>query len=291
MENNNQTFEIEFQNKKRKALLSILIYVGCFYVLALFIQTIVSAIYLKFHSISISQITEGNELFDKNIFNKYLGTVSSYSNFFTYLITTITLVGFLFKELYSHIANFFKNLKVNLLLIVGGVFGLFLISFFSNFIILILQKIFGLDSFINNDSINQETINAMLKSGIIPLAFTVIVTVIFAPIVEEIVFRKSFFNFSRKKSIVAILLSGLIFGSIHVIPACLSYLIQIIGGDPSITLSFVGNELLYLISYCSSGIFLGIMYYLSKYNLTTTICIHLIYNLIATIMTIIAMQA
>ena len=61
---------------------------------------------------------------------------------------------------------------------------------------------------------NQDNIVETLKQAPI---YTFIVTVLIAPILEELVFRMSFRKIFAKTDFLFILFSGLIFGSMHVI--------------------------------------------------------------------------
>ena len=90
----------------------------------------------------------------------------------------------------------------------------------------------------------------------------IVFTVFFAPFAEEIVFRKAVYGlFERINIPLAIIVSGLSFGLIHV----------------------MSGDLIQLIIYGSLGLVLAYVYYYSKKNLLTVITIHMIYNLIITI--------
>ena len=86
-------------------------------------------------------------------------------------------------------------------------------------------------------------------------------TVLYAPLVEEITFRKTFRNIINDK-ILFILISGIMFGIIHV-------------GISSNTT----NDLLMIIPYLIMGIDFSYIYYKSD-NIFTTITIHSIHNLV-----------
>ncbi len=72
---------------------------------------------------------------------------------------------------------------------------------------LILQKITGLEL-----SGNESTLRELIKSIPIYMGFS---TVLYAPFVEEIIFRKSIRNVTKNKK-VFVLLSGFIFGILHI---------------------------------------------------------------------------
>ena len=86
--------------------------------------------------------------------------------------------------------------------------------------------------------------------------------IIYAPLTEEIIFRKSIKDITNNKKIY-ILLSGFIFGSLHVITSLTSPI-----------------GLLYLIPYCSLGCIFAHLYHKTD-NIFSTITAHSIHNTIA----------
>lgn len=120
---------------------------------------------------------------------------------------------------------------------------------------------------------NEEALEIMFNVAPYSLVFS---AVIFAPIVEEIVFRGAIFNllYKEDKPYKAILISGLLFGLLHVFSGLL-------GG------SFV--ELLYLIIYFTMGAILGFIYHKTK-NIYICIGVHFINNLISVIIMFISLS-
>lgn len=110
----------------------------------------------------------------------------------------------------------------------------------------------------NNDGAeNQQQIIDILKKSPV---YAYIAAVMFAPVIEELIFRKSFRDILPDKfKILFIVFSGVVFGLMHVIPF----------SNP--------QELLYLISYSIPGIILGYVFVKSD-NLFTNIGIHFVYN-------------
>ena len=121
----------------------------------------------------------------------------------------------------------------------------------SNLIIMIFTK--------GNISENEETVRTLIDSYPLYMAFNVM---IYAPITEEIVFRKSIKDICPNSNI-SILLSGLIFGGLHVISSL------------DTPLGF-----LHLIPYCSLG-FLFAYLYKKTDNIFSTITAHSIHNTFA----------
>ena len=118
---------------------------------------------------------------------------------------------------------------------------------------IILTKITGLET-----SQNEALVRKTIKLLPIYMTFS---TVIYAPIVEEITFRKTFRNIIKNNNLF-IIISGVMFGIVHI----------------SISNNQV-NDLLMVIPYIIMGIDLAYIYYKSK-NIFTTITIHSAHNLI-----------
>ncbi len=113
-------------------------------------------------------------------------------------------------------------------------------------------------NFTNNGvASNEQTIQELFDVSPIYIFFS---AVIFAPVVEELVFRQGIRNIIPN-NLLFILASGIIFGGLHVIS----------GSMESLT------ELLYLIPYCAPGI--AFAYILSKTdNIFVSMGIHFMHN-------------
>lgn len=120
----------------------------------------------------------------------------------------------------------------------------------------------------------------MISSGILPFIIMIFITVVAAPIVEELVFRKSFFALSKKKGIACILISGLLFGLIHIAESVVVEAAGLIVQAEGYSITNIIIEFINLISYVASGIAFGIVYKKSNYNIWVTILIHSTYNLL-----------
>ena len=108
---------------------------------------------------------------------------------------------------------------------------------------------------------NEETVRNYIGTAPILMAIS---TVIFAPINEELTFRKSIRDAINNKW-AYVLLSGIIFGGLHVI-------------------SYVSSplDLVYLIPYCSLGISFALLYYRTN-NIFSSISMHMMHNLLSII--------
>ena len=119
----------------------------------------------------------------------------------------------------------------------------------------------GINYYVNGNvttASNEEAIRETLAMAPI---YTFISAAIFAPIMEELTFRKSLRNIFNNK-IIFIVVSSFIFGGLHV----LTYDVKLL-------------DLLYLIPYCAPGV--AFAYILVKTdNIFNTISLHLIHNTI-----------
>lgn len=119
---------------------------------------------------------------------------------------------------------------------------------------------------------NQAEINGALKN--IPLV-TILLSTVFAPICEEMVFRGCIYRKLRDNGYwLATIFTSLAFGFVHVSSAFVS-----------------GNykDLLYLITYSALGYFLCDAYEKSG-SVYTTISMHLLINLVSVILNILSMR-
>lgn len=172
----------------------------------------------------------------KNIYLIIMGTI--YILFITFLYR---------KELKKDIKEL--NIKKIVAYIPIYIFGLILMAL-SNYVV----------SNITGNTLSQNEINVRETIKIMPL-YMCFSSVIMAPFIEEITFRKTFRNIISN-GYLFIIVSGFIFGLIHI--------------------SNVGNtleEFLMIIPYILMGISLSYIYYKSD-NIFTTIIIHSIHNLI-----------
>ena len=120
----------------------------------------------------------------------------------------------------------------------------------------------------NATSQNQQTIIDQLRSY---PAYIVIVTIFIAPILEELIFRVSIYKIIGKYKWLFIILSGLIFGSMHVL------------GEATTLIDY-----LYIIPYGIPGSFFAYTLYKSN-NSCVPISLHIIHNTFALLLQFIAM--
>lgn len=161
----------------------------------------------------------------------------------------IILVKIYKESFINDFKNFFdKNIKKNFALSLKywGI-GL-IIMLISNYIITIVTG--------GKIAVNQEIVESLIKTAPWYMAFELI---IFAPISEEIIFRRSIRDIVKNPYIYSII-SGLIFGGLHAISSLNSVI-----------------DLLYFIPYCSLGICFALLYSKTN-NIFSTITIHAFHN-------------
>lgn len=113
-------------------------------------------------------------------------------------------------------------------------------------------------SYITGNALSENEINVREYIKLFPIYMT-FSTIIYAPISEELIFRKTFRNI-LENDFIFIIISGTIFGLVHMTTGTF-------------------NDFLTIIPYILMGIDLSYIYYKSK-NIFTTITLHSIHNLI-----------
>lgn len=193
------------------------------------------------------------------IFKPMNGALNPSAQMLSTIITLLISILLVRKPLFRSFRFFIDNLGRNIKIIFKHVGLIYLVNVIMNLIILYL---FG-----DNTSGNQ----ALVESGfaIFPVlyAFT---AVIFAPIVEEILFRGVLYQELRKKGNywIPVAISSLSFGLIHTLP------IFLVSSDVS--------ELLFLVVYTAMG-YLMTRAYEKTGTIWSSIGVHFMNNLIATV--------
>lgn len=178
--------------------------------------------------------------------------LSTFSNICLLIILIIIYRRELIKEFKLFKKNLLENLDTGIKYWLIGL----LVMMISN---IIITYILGLNQAQNEQAV-QKMINKMPIMMLITAGFI-------APITEEITFRKTFKNTFLNKYLF-IILSGLVFGSMHVITSYSNAL-----------------ELLYIIPYGSLGMSFAAMYYKTD-TIYTSISMHMLHNTILTLVSI-----
>lgn len=260
---------LEFNDSKKNSILGIVLYFAIFYLVSPIISSIITLIF-KDKLINVDGNLEVNDTYV---------LVVAIINLVTYLLLFATVFVVKFRDLKQDFIDLKYNKKKLFSNYALTIAFMFAANMIANFIISVLSLLILPSDYPIGDSGNQEMINLMLTSNPVSLVITVLMTVIGAPIIEELVFRKSFFGLSSKKKISIVFISALAFGAIHVVESILN--IALSTGD---TYAII-QELLYLISYFMSGLALGFGYYQSK-SIVPVILAHATWNLLSVILTL-----
>lgn len=249
--------------RKKTALFSVI-----FYILAMYVLNLVIQIFL----ISISPIVTGVELYYLNDLGEKIITpeneefINSWTQVLIYTIMVIGLVIINYKNYQEDFTDFKNNLKKRLVEIPIGLGIFYAVSFISSLLLIILN--------ITDSSANQNALEqiAFGKYG----SLVLLSIFLFGPISEELIFRQSAFRLFKKGTNhwTKIILTGVIFGSIHVTSAILMYLME---GS----FSAIPKEFILGIPYILQGIALSYIYYRSNQNIIPVTIVHIINNLIA----------
>lgn len=166
-----------------------------------------------------------------------------------YNILILMIILFIFKDT---LINNFKDIKKNHKIYFKENLKYWLIGL----IIMMISNVI-ISLILNQDlSNNEEAIRSLFKENPI---YVYISAVIFAPIIEELIFRQGI-KFIVPYKYLFIFISGFIFGGLHVISSL----------DSTI-------NLLYLIPYCSLGFAFAYILYKTN-NIFVTIAIHTMHN-------------
>jgi len=195
---------------------------------------------------------------DINSFSPLLKTIYLLSCDITYIVLVYLLY---FKSINKDFINFFKNFMNNFEESFKYYFIGLLVMIVSNLIITFL--------FSEATAGNEEAIRSYLDDYPIYMLFSI---AIYAPFIEEIIFRKSIKDIFLAKhnnkilKYLYILSSGLIFVGMHLLGQVTNPL-----------------DLLYLIPYSSLGITFALLYYKTD-NIFSTISIHCMHNTITSLL-------
>ncbi len=259
------TSYIEYYNKKI-AIKSIIFYILSMYVFNLIIQIFLIGIAPKITGVDLYFTNELGETIINKANEEF---INSWTQILVYVVMIIGLIYINLQIFKNNILDFKNNLKERLLEIPIGIGIFYAASFLASFLMILLK--------ISDSSANQTALEMIIEGK---YGFIVLFTIIFlGPICEEIVFRQSAFKIfkSTTKSWIKVVVTGIIFGAIHITSAILVYLTE---GNFKV----IPTELLLGIPYIIQGIALSYIYYRSKENIFPVIIIHIINNLIAGIL-------
>lgn len=255
----NDQYFAEYQENKKRYFLVIGLYFAMFYIFSTILSFILVFIFKLL-----------------NITNEY--TLEALVNFLVYLASLAIIIPIVFKTFKNDFADFKKSAGKNFKWYGLGIAILYIGSYLAIIIINLISTIFDLNP---GESTNQATIESILSSGFLNATLMSIMTIICAPILEEIVFRRCLFGIFKNNSLKVVVLSTILFAGIHTIPSCLIMIPSVITKTTS--LSTLILEFLYILNYMGQAFALSYVYYKTDRNIIPCIMIHMTNNLIATI--------
>lgn len=178
----------------------------------------------------------------------------------TFLISVIVLLIYNHRELKQQYDSFPLKFKDTVIFLAQ----MYVLVLFSNLILgSLAQFLAGTPSVANQDTIVTELFSNP--------ALTFVTTVIFAPFVEEMVFRYSLMDVNsdnKRNQYLWLIISSLVFGFVHII-------LSIQNGQYS--------ESWYILQYAGMGLVIGYSYLKTK-NIWIPILLHSLMNLISTVL-------
>ena len=257
---------------RKESLFAVIYYFASFYILSIFITFILEFIYLKANGFSFDVINIDSENFNEDIYNHMINFLEPIMQTLIYTVTTVGVVILMRKAFKKDLSNLSGKIFA------FGAMGFGLSAAFSAGSQIVFT-ILGITER-KPEASNQEAIMQMFNS---PLAMFLMffVIVIMAPIVEELIFRKSIFKLIKNQNL-ALIVSSLIFGSLHVISGTIIAATLLLQGDG--TYLDVILELVFIIQYSLAGLGFGIAYIKSGKNVCSTIFSHMLNNGLSYIM-------
>jgi membrane protease YdiL (CAAX protease family) len=208
--------------------------------------------------IGVDALVNADRVKTPKAFTELTDNASSLLNFAIYIVLAIGVIPITFGALKAE-ASYFKQplKKVGVETVIG--YGIMLLaSIGAQFVTQAIGYVFD---YAQPVSLNQQAIERSLLSSTGVLM--IIVTVLFAPVIEELIFRKAMFRFFKNQW-AAMIISSLIFGLIHV-------------ASETNFMAFFTN----LITYSASGFALGYIYIRNKHNVWSVILVHALSNAVS----------
>lgn len=213
------------------------------------------------------------DLVNDVVINKDTQRYSNMTITVTNVLINVILIGVVGYLLWPNIKIDFEPFKKKDLQMILGIFVGFGILFGAMAVSDVIQQLITIIFNISGgQSQNQLAIEMSLSGFGIPLM--IFVTVILAPIIEELIFRKTIFELSRKPRL-GIIISSFAFGLLHV-------------SSELATLTSIGHFLYVLTPYLAMGFAFGGVYMIFKENVIVTIGAHMIWNALSIIIALVA---
>ena len=176
--------------------------------------------------------------------------------FWANIVTSIMiLIGSVILLKNDLVTDFKSLLNKKTFIYIGAIAIGFIVYYYATFILNMIYLKFN----VNTQSENQATIESLMTGPyLIPM---VLMTGLFAPIYEELIFRKSIFALI-KKPWIAFIVSSILFAGIHVVS---------------------GGDFILIFAYLIPSLVFGALYWYCDKNIYVTIAIHMLNNIISVI--------
>ena len=236
---------------KNKSIATLLVYFLGYTLIAPFVMTFAAIFICMFKYPTLSQD------FDAMMASPELMSIFNASEWILNVVFIVIFILICFKYLKNDVIKFFGNLKYNLIISLKC-FGFMYVT--QIVLSLAINLIFDLSS-----SVNQELVESAFMLSPLKITF---LTVIFAPIVEELVFRSAIFSLCRNNKKLQIILASCLFGFIHVFGSVL-----------------MGNylDVVNVIVYIGLGYWLSYAY-IKTDTIATPIFVHFLNNLLGVVL-------
>lgn len=266
MNENNNTNEV---NEKKtifspNKIVAIVIYVVMIMAAAGVITLILGVIIGKSRGLDTQILLESFTALDLTIYEEpYLranAIAQGWGNLLGYLIATVGVVFYMRDDVVTDFKDLIGENKKKYAIS---------IPIYAVCFLLITLAIDSLVALIGaEESTNQQTIeNILSNGGMFPMLFA---TVFFAPVVEELIYRKAIFSLTKPYgNLTSYLLSIVLFTLPHML---------------SSDMSNFGMWLLQCVPYATAGGLLCYIYHKSNYNVYASIGAHMLNNLIACVL-------
>ena len=267
--NNNNSFSLK-ELFKTNPLTIVLVYLIVYIFGTLLVSLIVSEVYANIKNLSLQEVfncglAKPEDVNKQEIFYN----IQTYTNFFTYMLLFIT-IPFFSRDYLKEDLSIFKDYKRVIIIIICAILFMLISKGLSDLSSLIIDKM----GYSDLTSQNEDLILKMCENG--AKGLVVVSTVFFAPIVEELVYRKALIKLSERitnewnkkvlEAIVNISLSALIFALPHMLSSQ-NYPVSV--------------WIVLFMVYFISGALLASIYYFNKKNIYASTLAHTLNNLYA----------
>lgn len=217
------------------------------------------------------------------------------TNLLSYIAMIVVILPFTFTLINRDIKISLKKVYFTILITIGFyILMMLIVDLYTKFIETNIFNLLTHFNIVSEETVKsiiteteQDSITSINQSSILdyfknPYAIAIAspMLVIFGPFYEELVYRKAMFRLLNfKKPILNILISGFIFGSIHVAQSIILIISFMSIKESGYTYENIIIECVFFFNYFLSGILLGTIYTLTGYNIVPVFIVHLLNNL------------